>query len=203
MLIRKPKLQLLAALAAFLLLAVAVGCKGFFVNSPDSITISPDPVSFADVGNANAQQLSAQATFGTQTQDVTTATIWKSANACAVVPSTTQIGLMTPIGTGSSVTITATYNGVSDTVTATLPTGLTISPCGTAGKFSAGGPAVNFTAASGSTDVTSTTTWQSSNNTVVNFTNPASGTATFPGTGTAIITANDGTDSGKLQVTVQ
>ena len=203
MLNRKPKLQLFAALAAFLLLAAAIGCKGFFVNSPDSITISPDPVSFADVGDASAQQLSAQATFGSSTQDVTTATIWKSANACAVVPSTSQIGLMTPIATGSSVTLTATYNGVSDTVTATLPTGLTISPCGTAGKFSSGATGVSFTAASGSTDVTSTTTWHSSNNTIVNFADPASGAATFPGTGTAVITANDGTDSGKLQVMVQ
>ena len=203
MLNRKPKLQLLAALAAFLLLAGAVGCKGFFVNSPDSITISPDPVAFAGVGDGSAQQLSAQATTGNSTQDVTNSTIWKSANACAVVPSTTQIGLMTPIATGSSVTITATYNGVSDTVTATLPTGLIITPCGTAGKFSSGGPAVNFTASSGSTDVTSTTTWISSNNTVVKFADPSNSTATFPGTGTAIITANDGSDSGKLQVTVQ
>ena len=204
MLNRKPKLQFLAAFAAFLLLAIAVGCKGFFVNSPDSITISPDPVSFADVGDAHAQQLSSQATFGNSTQDVTNSAVWKSANACAVVPSTTQIGLMTPIATGSSVTITATYNGVSDTVTATLPTGLIISPCGTAGKFSSGGPAVSFKAASGSTDVTSTTTWASSDNTIVKFADPASGTATFgPTTGTVIITATGSSDTGKLQVTVQ
>src|SRR5262249_6152162 len=141
-----------------------------------------------------------QATFGTQTQDVTTSTIWKSANGCSIVPSTTNIGQMTAIGTGSSVTITATYNGVADTVTATLPTGITVSPCGNNGRFTSG-TSTPMTATSGGTDVTSTTTFTSSNTTIVKFNGT---TATFgPTTGTAIITATDGTDTGKLQVTVQ
>ncbi len=198
----KRKLQLLTALAGLCALATAVSCKGFFVNSPDSITISPDPVTFSDVGNP--QQLSAQATFGNSTQDVTNSAVWKSSNGCAVVPSTTQIGLMTPIATGSSVTITATYNGVSDTVTATLPAGIKITPCGTSGKFSSGGAAVNFTATSGTTDVTASSTWTSSDTTIVKFASASSSTATFgPTTGTATITASDGTNTGQLQVTVQ
>ena len=181
------------------LLAGAISCKGFFVNSPDSLTITPDTVTFDNVGDV--QQLTAQATFGTQTQDVTTSTVWRSANGCTVVPSTTNIGQMTAIGTGSSVTITATYNGVSDTVTASIPNGITISPCGTNGRFSSG-TSTAMTATAGGTDVTSTTTWTSSNTTIVKFTG---NTATFgPTTGPATITASDGTDTdGKLQVTVQ
>jgi len=179
-------------------LAGAISCKGFFVNSPDSLTISPDPVNFENVGDV--QQLSAQATFGTQTQDVTTSTVWKSANGCSLVPSTTNIGQMTAIATGASVTITATYNGVSDTVSATLPTGITISPCGNNGRFNSG-TSTTMTATNGGTDVTSSTTWTSSNTTIVRFTG---NTATFgPTTGSATITASDGTDTGKLQVTVE
>ena len=195
----KRKFSALAAVLMLFLLAGAISCKGFFVNSPDSLTISPDPVSFDSVGDV--QQLTAQATFGTQTQDVTTSTIWKSANGCSIVPSTTNIGQMTAIGTGSSVTITATYNGVADTVTATLPNGITISPCGNNGRFTSG-TSTPMTATSGGTDVTSTTTWTSSNTNIVKFTGS---TATFgPTTGTAVITADDGTDTdGKLQVTVQ
>jgi hypothetical protein len=197
----KKKFPALAGLLMLFLLAGAISCKGFFVNSPDSLTISPDPVTFSSVGDV--EQLTAQATFGTQTQDVTTATVWKSANGCAVAPSTTNIGQMTAIGTGSSVTLTATYNGVSDTVSATLPTGISISPCGTSGKFSSGGTQT-FTATSGGTDVTSTSTWTSSNTTIVKFASSSNSTATFgPTTGTAVVTASDGTDTGQLQVTVQ
>jgi hypothetical protein len=194
----KKKFPLLAVVSMLFLLAGVISCRGFFVNSPDSLTISPDPVTFDNVGDI--QQLTAQATFGTQTQDVTASTIWKSANGCALVPSTTNIGQMTAIGTGSSVTITATYNGVADTVTGTLPTGITISPCGTNGRFTSGS-STPLTATSGGTDVTATTTFTSSNTNIVRFTGT---TATFgPTTGTATITATDDTDTGKLQVTVQ
>src|SRR5262245_23106279 len=140
MLNNKRKLRALAAVSMLFLLAGAISCRNFFVNSPDSLTISPDPVTFSDIGDGSPVQLTAQATFGSSTQDVTTSSTWKSANACAIVPSTTVIGQMTAIGTGSTVTITATYNGVTDTVSATTPSGLTITPCGTAGKFSSGGP---------------------------------------------------------------
>jgi hypothetical protein len=198
---RKPKLQFLAAFAALFLLAMAVGCKGFFVNSPDSLTISPDPVSFSNVGDT--QQLTAQAAFGTSSKDVTTSTNWQSSNGCGVVASTATKGLMTVIGTGATVTITATYNGVTDTVTATTPTGIKISPCGSQGRFGqfSSGDAVQLTATSGSTDVTANTTWTSSNANIVKF---SGNTATFgPTTGTATISASDGTDTGEIQVTVQ
>ncbi len=197
----RRKLQLLTAFAGLFLLAGAVSCRGFFVNSPDSLTISPNPVSFSNVGDT--QQLTAQATFGSKTQNVTTSTTWQSSNACSVLASTTTIGQMTVIGTGSSVTITATYNGVTDTVTATIPTGISISPCGTSGKFSSGSTQT-FTATSSGTDVTTSSTWSSSNTNIVKFANSSSSLATFgPTTGTAVITANNGSNTGELQVTVQ
>jgi hypothetical protein len=200
--IRRQKLQFLAALTTLLLLAVGVGCKGFFVNSPDSVTISPDPITFSEVGDT--QQLTAQATFGTQSQDVTTSTNWQSSNGCAVVASTTTKGLMTVISTGASVTISATYNGVTDTVSATTPSGIKITPCGSQGRFGIfnSGDSLPLTATSGSDDVTSSTTFTSSNTSIVRFTG---NTATFGGTtGTATITAHNGSDTdGKLLVTVQ
>jgi hypothetical protein len=197
----RRKLQILPAFAMLFLLATTISCKDFFVNSPDSITISPNPVTFTNVGDS--QQLTAQATFGNSTQNVTTSTVWQSSNGCAVAPSTTTIGQMTAIGTGSSVTITATYNGVSATTTASVPTGIAITPCGTSGKFNSG-TTQTFTATSAGTDVTTSSTWTSSDNTIVNFANASSSAATFgPTKGTATITANNGSTTGQLQVTVQ
>lgn len=201
MLKTRRKLQIFSALAVLFLFAATISCKGFFVNSPDSITISPNPVTFTNVGDS--QQLTAQATFGTNTQNVTTSTIWQSSNGCAIVPSTATIGQMTAIGTGSSVTITATYNGVSATTTASVPTGIAITPCGNSGRFNSGTTQA-FTATSAGTDVTVGSTWTSSDNTIVNFANASLSTATFgPTKGTATITANNGSNTGELQVTVQ
>ena len=200
------KLQLAGGLSVLLLLAVGVSCKGFFVNSPDSLTISPNSVTFSQVGSG-VQQLTAQATFGTKSQDVTANTVWRSSNGCVVVPSTTVIGQMTDIGTGSSVTITATYNGVSDTVTATVPAGISITPCSSGGKSNgtfASGSTVTLTATSGGSDVTSTTNRTSDNDNVVSFANPGSSVATFgPTKGTATITASSSPNTGELFVTVQ
>ena len=199
------KFQLAGGLSVLLLLAFGVSCKGFFVNSPDSLTISPNSVTFDNVGDV--QQLTAQATFGSKSQDVTANTVWRSSSGCVVVPSTTVIGQMTDIGTGASVTITATYNGVSDTVTATVPSGISITPCSSGGKSNgtfASGSTVTFTATSGGSDVTTTTTWTSDNDNIVNFATASSSVATFgPTKGTATITASSSPNTGKLFVTVE
>lgn len=197
----KPKRRVLAAVAILLSAAFAVSCKGFFVNSPDSLAISPTSVTFANVGDT--QQLSAQATFGSRTQDVTNSTVWKTSNVCAVSVSTTTLGQFTALGTGASVTLTATYNGVSATVTATVPTGIAITPCGNNGTFSSGG-STDFVATFSGSDVTSTATWSSSDTTIVSFPSTSSSHANFgPTTGTATITATTGSSKGELQVTVK
>jgi len=196
---RTQKVQILVALAALLSLATAVSCKGFFVNSPDSLTISPNSVTFSDVPT-DPEQLLAQATFGSKTQDVTTSTVWKTSNVCTVSVSTTNLGQINAVGTGSSATITATYNGVSATITASVPTGIAVTPCGT---FNSGTNQA-FTATLSGSDVTSASTWTSSNNNIVNFASPSSSTATFgPTTGTATINVSNGGSQGKLIVTVK
>ncbi|HEY1262147.1 MAG TPA: hypothetical protein VGF06_01420 [Terriglobales bacterium] len=200
---RKQKLQILGVSAVLLLFAAAVGCKGFFVDSPDSLTISPDPVTFTDLGNP--QQLTAQASFGSSSKDVTNSATWQSSNGCGVAVSAATLGSVTAISSGYSVTITATFNGVSDTVSATTPTGIQITPCSSPGQSPGqfkSGDSITLTATSGGTDVTTTTTWTSSSSGIVHFTG---NTAIFgPTTGKATITASDGSDpDGMLTVTVQ
>jgi hypothetical protein len=195
---RQPKLPLAAAFTTLLLLAFAVGCKGFFVNSPTAVTVSPSTVSLTQ---GQSQQLTAQATFDSGSpSDVTSSAVWNSSNGCAVSVSTSPLGKITAIGSGSSVTITATFNGVSGSSTITVPTGISISPCGT---FNSGTNQV-FTATLSGSDVTNSSTWTSSNTSIVNFPNTSQSTATFgPTRGTATITANNGSSTGQLLVTVQ
>ena len=192
----KRKIQVLLAFAALLMLSLAAGCKGFFVNSPTSLTVTPSTLSLTQ---GQSQQLIAQATFESSTtpKDVTTSAIWQSSDSCAV--SVTTAGKVTAVGTGAPVTITATFNGVSGAATATVPTGITISPCGTFTH----GSSQTFTATLSGSDVTSTSTWASNNSSAVNFASSSSSVATFPGIGTATITANNGSATGTLQVTVQ
>jgi trimeric autotransporter adhesin len=196
----KRKLQLLAAFTICLTLALAVGCKGFFVNQPTSLTVNPSTVSLAQGGT---QQLLAQASFenGGTLKDVTTSSVWGSSNSCAVSVVTTgsSAGKVTAVGTGGAVTITATFNGVSGTATVTVATGITIGPCGTFTR----GSSQQFTATLSGMDVTSSATWTSSNSAVVNFASSSSSVATFPGTGTATITATTSSATGTLQITVQ
>jgi uncharacterized protein YjdB len=193
----KRKLPLLAGLAVLLSLAAAVSCKGFFVNAPTAVTVTPGTASLTF---GQSQQLAAQATFNSGSpQDVTKSATWQSSNGCAVSVSTQTLGQVTAVGTGGSVTITALFNGVSGTATVTPPTGLTISPCG---SFKAGSTQ-SFTANNNGTDVTGSSTWSSSDSNIVKFANANSPVATFgPNTGTVTITANDNTLQGQLQVTV-
>jgi hypothetical protein len=193
-----PKLPLVAAFTTLLLLAFALGCDGFFVNSPTAVTVSPSTVSLTQ---GQSQQLTARATFNSGSpSDVTGSSVWDSSNGCAVTVSTSPLGKITAIGTGSSVTVTATFNGVSGTATVTVPTGISISPCGT---FNNGTNQV-FAASLSGTDVTSSSTWTSSDTSIVNFPNASLSTATFgPSTGTATITANNGSNTGQLQITVK
>ena len=193
----RRKTQILLALAALLLLATAVGCKGFFVNSPNAITISPNP---AALSFNQPQQLTATASFDSgPNQDVSSTATWSTGNVCVV--SVTNSGIATAVGTGPATTITAIFNGASGTVTATGPSGLTISPCGTFNK----GGTQTFTASSNGGSNTAALTWTSSDTSKLNFTSPSSGVATFgPNTGSVTISVSDGgANSGQLAVTVQ
>ncbi len=195
---KRRKLPILAAFTVLLIFAFGVGCKGFFVNSPTQVNVIPNTVTLSQ---GQSQQLKAEATFSdNSSSDVTNSAIWSSSNGCAVSVSAQTLGDVTAVGSGGAVTITATYNGVTGSATATAPTGITVSPCGTFTH----GTSQQFDASFGGTDVTSSTTWTSSNTSIVDFANPASNLATFgPQTGTATITATTSSATGSLEITVQ
>jgi hypothetical protein len=206
----EPKLSLIALLGALSLIVMTPACTGFFVNQPTTITVNP---STASPAAGATQPFTALAAYSDNTtKDVTKSATWTSSNPCAValIISGTNAGNATAVGTGGSVTITASLGGVTGTATATVPTGITITPCpttavGTIAKviFNVGSTAQAFTATLSGSDVTSQATWTSSNSSVVNFASSSSSTATFPGAGTATITATTSTDTGTLLITVQ
>lgn len=198
------KLSLIAAMVVLSLLVVAPACKGFFVNAPTSVTVTPNAPS---LNSSQQQAFAAQAAFSDNTtKNVTASSTWTTSNPCvvAIITSGVNAGNATDVGTGASATITASFNGVSGTATASVTTGLTITPCpeqvvGTFPEvvYSVGAAATTFTASG----ATGTVTWTSSNSAAVAIS--SSGTATFPAAGTATITANDATQTGTLYITVQ
>jgi len=207
------KWSLGAALCAILTVAVGVGCRGFFVNQPTSVTVTPNAPSLTA---GQTQGFTAQAAFSDNTtKNVTANATWSSSNPCivAIISSGNGAGNATTVGSGGSVTITASYNGVSGTATPTAPTGLLISPCqpqkavtsatGTFPQvvFQTGRSGIVFTAASSGTNVSAT--WTSSNTSVVTFPTPSSGAASFVGAGSAIITATSSSETGSLALVVQ
>src|SRR5207244_2133162 len=121
----KRTIQVLLAFAALLMLSLAAGCKGFFVNAPTSVSITPSTVSLTQ---GQSQQLIAQASFDSGSKDVTTSAFWQSSNSCAVSVTTggSAAGKVTDVGTGGAVTITATFNGVSCSATVMGSAGIMI-----------------------------------------------------------------------------
>jgi len=201
----KRKLQVLLALITLLALALAVGCKGFFVNQPTALTISPSAPSLTQ---GQTVQFTALATFSdNSTSDVTKSTIWTSSAPCTVTIGTSHIanstpGFATAIGTGGSVTITGIYNGVQSTATPVAATGLTISPCGlnSNGNFKVG-TTQTFSASLNGSPQTGVG-WSSSNSGIVSI-NSSSGSASFVTVGGPVtITATISGSTGQLNVTV-
>lgn len=178
-----------AALAIFVLIAVGVGCRGFFVNQPNSISVTQNGSSTLAVTVGAPEQLTATATYNSGSKIVTNSVGWASSSSCATVSST---GVVTAIGPSSNVTVTATLAGVQGTITGSTTGGtaqtlvITSNPSGT--TFS-NGTTASFFAASNGTDVTGSTTWTSSDTSLVTF---SGNTATFVtgANGTATITAS-------------
>ncbi len=199
--------SLVAAVAVILLLSLAVACRGFFVNQPNSLAVTT--ASGASTFSVPpAAQMKATATYNSSAKDVTKSVSWDSSSACVTVNSA---GLVTGAGAASNVTITATLSGVSGTITGTSTGGtgsqtLTIGPANTT-TFTHG-TSQQFTAALNNVDVTSSATWTSGDTSVVTFSTTTSGLATFGSAGgTATISASvlSGSTcaSGSEDITVQ
>ena len=117
------KLRFLAGLAALLMLALAAGCRGFFVNPTlTSLAVAPTSVSLIE---GKTQQISATGTYNDgSTKDLTGSATWTTSDSA--VASVTA-GLVKAAATISNppgtATITATSGTLSATSTVTVNTG--------------------------------------------------------------------------------
>jgi uncharacterized protein YjdB len=191
--------------AGLLVLAVAPGCKGFFVNpTVSSVAVSP---STNNLQAGGSRQLTATATNSDgSTKDVTGLAVWDSSDTTNTFVTVSSTGFVKALqNTTSAVTITATYKGFSGTATVTVGQAITIT-CSNCSNNSISiasnggtGTAVNLTS-------NVAANWTSSNSAIITVsgTNTTSPTASLGGTtGTVMITAT-GTSggTGTLQITV-
>jgi hypothetical protein len=171
----KNKLRLAGAFAALATLALAVSCKGFFVN-PTVTSIVIDPPN-PTVSVTNTKQLTAAGTDSNGnpltltggTSCTGTTVCWSSDTPSVATVSTG--GLLTGVGVGTS-TITAASGTASATTTATITldnvTSIVLGPNGITGfsiaesSFATGNDCLTATATAGGqqVDITTSVTWQ-------------------------------------------
>jgi len=201
----KRKLQVLAALFTLLLLAVAVGCTGFFVN-PTLTTITVTPATPSVVENSTLQMIATGSYDDNSTpKDITGSVTWTTADNTIATVSTG--GLVKGVSAGST-SITASSANISGSTTvsvtfANLVT-ITISPSsqsvtvGSSPQYTAMG---HFTSGPDQV-ITDAVTWSSSNTAVATIDN--TGLVSTLTTGTTTITATSGTvTSNSSTLTVQ
>ncbi len=208
------KLRIFAMLGALSMLAVAAGCKGFFVNPTlTSLAVSP---SSASIVESQTQQLTATGTYDDgSTKDLTGTASWTTSDSTVATVSkgglvTAAANITSPPG---SATITATSGTLTATSAITVNTGpLTAIAISTTTPNPAAGTTVVFKALgtySGSStqqDITSLVTWTSSNTAVISTISGGSGAvlSTAASNSTTDVTATlDGITSNTLTVTVQ
>jgi Big-like domain-containing protein len=210
----KRNLRILATFAALSLLALAAGCRGFFVNPTlTSITVAPTSASIIQGGS---QQINATGTFNDgSTKDLTGSATWTTSEPAVATVSkgglvTAASSISNPPGTAI---ITATSGTITATSTITVNTGpLTAIAINTTTPHPAAGQTVVFTALgtySGSAqqqDITALVTWSSSNTAVISTI--ASGSGAVLSTATSGATTNvtaslNGITSNALTITVQ
>jgi hypothetical protein len=155
------KLRPAGSFAALGALALAVGCRGFFVKPVlSSISISPSAPSVS-VGKTLQLQVFGTYDDGSRSQ-VRSGVSWSSSDTTIA---TADGGLLTGIATGSS-TITADAQGVSSTATATVVlsgvSSIVVSPSSNSVTAGSGSPAIyraKATAGGTSVDITGSATW--------------------------------------------
>jgi len=160
MLSSKKKVQIASAFATLLFCALAVGCKGFFVN-PVLTTVTVGPT--ATINQGGTVQMSAVGTYNDGSTKTLSNVFWSSDPTSVATISSS--GLVTGVSVGSA-TITGASGTVSGTATVTVAlsnvTGITVSP--TTKNAQQDGGTATFTASatiSGGkpVDITSTATW--------------------------------------------
>jgi hypothetical protein len=180
----KQKLRLAGAIAALATLAVAVSCKGFFVNPTVSSIVIDPPNPTVSVGGTPVQLTAAgtdsngnSITLTSGTSCAGTTVCWSTSDSTIATVSTG--GLLTAVAAGTS-TITAASGTATATTTATVTlanvTALVISP--TSISLSASSTAVppncltvKATAGGSTPDVTASVSWFSANPSLVTIFN--------------------------------
>jgi hypothetical protein len=208
------KLRILATVGALSMLAVAAGCKGFFVN-PTLTSLAVSPTS-ASIVESQTQQLTATGTYDDgSTKDLTGTAGWTTSDSTVATVSKGGLVTAAPSITSppGSATITATSGTLTATSAITVNTGpLTAIVISTTTPNPAAGTTVVFKALgtySGSStqqDITSLVTWSSSNTAVISTISGGSGAvlSTATSASTTDVTATlDGITSNTLTVTVQ
>ena len=189
----KRKLNLFFAFATLLLLAAAVGCRGFFVNPTlTGLTVGPTTPS---VQQGNTLQMTATGTYDDgSTKTLTGNVLWSTDNSTIATVNTS--GLLSAVSPGTA-TITATSGTVTGSTTAMITianlVSITITP--TAPSITVGNTqqfmAMGTVQGGGTMDVTNFVTWASSNTQVATIDN--TGLASTFIAGTTQITASSGT----------
>jgi len=167
----KSKLRLIGAFAALASLALAISCRGFFVNPTlSSLAVGPANPTIETGNTNNTVQMNAVGTNNDGSTATNPSISWTITPTTVATVSAT--GLVTSASVGTA-TVTATSNqipSVTATQTVTVTVGcissITLSP--TSGSVSNGsGLTVQLKATAvtcnGSPDVTSVATWNSSN----------------------------------------
>jgi len=179
---------------AVALLALGAGCTGFFVNQPNSISVTTGPsgtgTSTFTVAQGATVKLFATASFNSGSKDVTNSATWASSTPCATV----SAGNVKGVGTASDVTITATVGGVAGSATGSVTGGsgqtLTISSSPQQPFSISAGSSVQFTATdSSNNNVTNSATWTSGDTSLLTFSSTP-GLANLVAAGTTSVTAS-------------
>ena len=161
------KFQILSAGAGLVLLAGAIGCKGFFVN-PTLTTLTVTPVN-PSLELGQQLQMVATGTYddGSTSTNVKSLSWTISPTTDATISSST--GLVTPVAVSTSAsTITASSGAVSGTTTITVVlanvTSITVAPSSSTAIIggTAGGPFTATANVQGQSpvDITGSATWQ-------------------------------------------
>jgi trimeric autotransporter adhesin len=205
--------RLSSSLAILLALALAAGCRGFFVNPKlTSITVTPSTLT---ISKGQTNQMTATGNYDDgSTKNLTGSATWTSSDsACATVSSS---GLITAANVTSTctATITATSGTFTSTATVTVTPGTLVSitlsatpttvPAGQTLKFTALG---TYSGSSQQQDITTQVTWTVSNTSVLTL-NQGSGSGTISSSATSGTTVNvtaslNGITSNQVTITVQ
>jgi hypothetical protein len=208
----KQKLRLVGAFAALAMLALAVSCKGFFVNPTlSSISVGPATPTIETGTTNNTVQMTV---FGTNNDGSTTTS---PSVSWGITPTTvakiSSSGLVTSVGTGTA-TVTATSNQ-NPSITGTQPVTVTvgciqsiaISPTSKTFSPSPGIQSFQFTATAttcnGDVDITSFAVWSSSNTSEVTVSaGLATATQTAGMDNPVIISASSGGVTSTINATI-